>query len=90
MNLKPIRISRSLKKDIPSSTPRKEFVLEHQELHFIQGQRGKKLLVFDGFTFSINNTVENRIYWNCRSRKAGNTPCRARITTIKLIVRIES
>lgn len=50
-------------------------------LKFIQGQRGKSLLLFDGFTFAKNNVVGDTVYWCCRARKIGKPACHARITT---------
>lgn len=49
----------------------------------ISGQRGKRLLLFDGFTFSKNNVVNDTIYWCCRTRVKGQDSCRARIKTTK-------
>lgn len=49
----------------------------------ISGQRGKRLLLFDGFTFSKNNVVNDTIYWCCRTRVKGQPSCRARIKTTK-------
>lgn len=48
----------------------------------VKGQRGKDLLLHDGFTFSKNNQVLNKTYWACRTRVPNGKNCRARITTI--------
>ncbi|CAD6994045.1 uncharacterized protein LOC110118454 [Ceratitis capitata] len=52
-------------------------------LSFIPGQRGKSLLCFNNFTYAKNNVCGNTTYWNCRSRRVGMKPCKARITTTK-------
>lgn len=55
-----------------------EIVLEDEPLNLIQGQRGKYLLLIDGFTFSKNNVVGSTTYWCCRSRSKDMKPCNAR------------
>ncbi|XP_037029104.1 modifier of mdg4 isoform X12 [Bradysia coprophila] len=55
-----------------------EIILEDEELNLIQGQRGKNLLLIDGFTFSKNNVVGATTYWCCRSRSKDMKPCNAR------------
>lgn len=59
----------------------RERILEDQELKLVKGQRGKYLLVIDGYTFAKNNVVENTTYWCCRTRTATKKPCRARVMT---------
>lgn len=59
-----------------------DFIIEDQTLQFICGQRGKQLLLFDGFTFAKNNVVGKTTYWCCRSRRGGN-PCKARLFTVQ-------
>lgn len=63
--------------------PRDCIVFDDQELEFVKGQRGKDLLVIDGYTFARNNTVENAIYWCCRHRNGNRAPCRARVRTLQ-------
>lgn len=55
--------------------------MDDQKLSFVVGQRGKSLLVINGFTFAKNNKVANRTYWCCRMRSATKAACRARVTT---------
>lgn len=55
-----------------------EIILEDEPLNLIQGQRGKYLLLIDGFTFSKNNVVGATTYWCCRSRSKDMKPCNAR------------
>ncbi|XP_055695326.1 modifier of mdg4-like isoform X6 [Lutzomyia longipalpis] len=56
-------------------------VLFNQTLEYVRGQRGHKLLVFDGYTFSKNNTSLKTTYWTCRYKSATRGPCRARVMT---------
>lgn len=58
-------------------------ILQNCELNVVKGQRGKDLLLHDGFTFSKNNQVQNKTYWACRTRVTSGKNCRARITTIQ-------
>lgn len=55
-----------------------EIIYEDEPLNLIQGQRGKYLLLIDGFTFSKNNVVGSTTYWCCRSRSKDMKPCNAR------------
>lgn len=59
-----------------------EIVLDDQNLDIVQGQRGRELILFNGFTFSKNNMVGNKTYWACRTRNNATGACKARITTI--------
>ncbi|XP_037945157.1 uncharacterized protein LOC119677744 [Teleopsis dalmanni] len=62
----------------------KSFMTEKDAiLRFIPGQRGKQLLLYKNFTFAKNNVCGNATYWNCRSRRLGMKPCKARITTFE-------
>lgn len=58
-------------------------MLDDQVLDVVVGQRGKELLLFDGFTFSKNNVVGVKTYWACRTRNTLTGACKARITTIQ-------
>lgn len=60
-----------------------ELIIHDCELNVVKGQRGKDLLLHDGFTFSKNNQIQNKTYWACRTRVANGKNCRARITTIQ-------
>lgn len=73
------------KLDMDHSTTRFAiYSLDDQELTLVPGQRGKGLLVVNGFTFAKNNEVDNRTYWCCRMRSANKEPCKARArTTLK-------
>lgn len=57
--------------------------LDDQQLELVSGQRGKKLLLLNGYTFSTNLTVDKgqTTYWCCRHRTSDKTPCRARART---------
>lgn len=61
----------------------KTIVLDDQELYLVKGQRGKNLLVIDGFTFARNLTSGDAIYWCCRHRGNNKPPCRARVRTLR-------
>lgn len=64
--------------------PAKDVIyLDDQQLELVMGQRGKKLLLLDGYTFSVNLEVENGLtkYWCCRHRKTNQEACRARVRT---------
>lgn len=50
----------------------------------VNGQRGKQLLEVEGYTYSINSVFGHKYYWNCRCRRKGQMPCKARVVTIKL------
>lgn len=47
----------------------------------VPGQRGKMLLLVDGYTLPQNYVVNNITYWCCRFRRKGTSLCRARATT---------
>uniref|UniRef100_A0A336LHZ9 CSON002388 protein n=1 Tax=Culicoides sonorensis TaxID=179676 RepID=A0A336LHZ9_CULSO len=77
-------------KNKPITTNRKsepsrkaEIVLDDQTLDVVVGQRGKELLLFDGFTFSKNNSLGVKTYWACRTRNSVSGACKARVTTIQ-------
>lgn len=55
--------------------------LDDQNLEFVAGQRGKKQLLLNGYTFCTNLVVDNAIYWCCRQRTANQPACRARART---------
>lgn len=59
----------------------KQHALDDQELQLVKGQRGKYLLVINGYTFAKNNVAENTTYWCCRTRTATKEACRARVMT---------
>lgn len=59
-------------------------LFENTKLDLIKGQRGKPLLVVDGYTFSQNNLVGLTTYWCCRVRRKGHQPCRARVMTTEM------
>lgn len=58
-----------------------EITMDDQMLDLIPGQRGKHLLVVNGFTFSKNNVVGSTTYWCCRTRTQGHEACKARVLT---------
>lgn len=58
-----------------------EIYLDDRELDLVTGQRGKQLLLLNGYTFSQNLVVDKSIYWCCRHRTGGKPPCRARART---------
>lgn len=55
-----------------------EIYLDDQKLVLVTGQRGKELLLLNGYTFSRNLVAGNSIYWCCRHRTVNEPPCRAR------------
>ncbi|XP_036323592.1 uncharacterized protein LOC118737287 [Rhagoletis pomonella] len=69
--------------DKESKTSSLALTQKNMNLRFIPGQRGKSLLCFNNFTYAQNNVCGNTTYWNCRSRRVGQKPCKARITTTK-------
>lgn len=68
--------------DSKLSSRKADIVLDDQVLDIVIGQRGKELLVYDGFLFSKNNAVGTKQYWACRTRNPETGACRARVTTI--------
>lgn len=60
---------------------RNETYLDDRKLDLVQGQRGKELLLLNGYTFSRNLVVDKAIYWCCRHRCVNKPPCRARART---------
>lgn len=56
--------------------------MDDQQLDLVLGQRGKNLLLVNGYTFAKNNVIENTMYWCCRTRTKDKKPCRARVTTV--------
>lgn len=58
-----------------------EICLDNQKLEMIPGQRGRELLLLNGYTFSRNLAVDKAIYWCCRHRTVNKSPCRARART---------
>lgn len=58
-----------------------ENVRDDQQLAMVPGQRGKMLLLVDGYTLPRNNVVGTTTYWCCRFRRRGYVPCNARATT---------
>lgn len=57
-------------------------VFDDRKLDLVVGQRGKHLLVVDGYTFAKNNVSEKTVYWCCRTRIGNRKACRARVTTV--------
>lgn len=55
--------------------------LDDQELELVPGQRGKTLLVLDGYTFARNLVADKQTYWCCRHRTVNKPPCHARART---------
>lgn len=57
--------------------------LDDQELELVTGQRGKKLLMLNGYTLSTNLVVDKgqTTYWCCRHRTSNRSPCHARART---------
>ncbi|XP_053946053.1 uncharacterized protein LOC128855295 [Anastrepha ludens] len=69
--------------DVKPTTSSLGLTQNNMNLSFIPGQRGKSLLCFNSYTYAKNNVCGNTTYWNCRSRRIGMAPCKARITTMK-------
>lgn len=61
--------------------PRDIIHLDDQELQLVVGQRGKPLLVLEGYPFATNLVVDKVTYWCCRHRNANSSPCHARAKT---------
>lgn len=57
--------------------------MENQSLFLVDGQRGKKLLVVNGYTLAKNNCNSLVTYWNCRHRTQNIGECRARARTTR-------
>lgn len=55
--------------------------LDDQTLDLVPGQRGKQLLLLNGYTFATNLVVDSATYWCCRHRSLNQPPCRARART---------
>ncbi|KAH8278933.1 hypothetical protein KR018_011331, partial [Drosophila ironensis] len=53
--------------------------IKHSLLTFIQGQRGCKLLAFNGHNYVRNRRSGLKTYWICS--KKGSTKCNARVVT---------
>lgn len=58
-----------------------EICLDDRKLDLVKGQRGKELLLLNGYTFSRNLVVDKAIYWCCRHRTVNKPPCHARART---------
>ena len=58
----------------------KGVIYDNQELVFVPGQRGKRLLLIDGYTYAYNNKSGDTTYWICRI-KIRNHRCHARAMT---------
>lgn len=56
---------------------------ETPKLNLVDGQRGKKLLLLDGYTLSQNNVKGSVTYWSCRHKINRNGECRARAHTVE-------
>ncbi|KAH8369079.1 hypothetical protein KR009_000167, partial [Drosophila setifemur] len=54
-------------------------VIKHSLLTFIRGQRGCKLLAFNGHNYVRNRRSGLKTYWICS--KKGSTKCNARVVT---------
>lgn len=61
--------------------PKNTIHLDDQLLHFVAGQRGKPLLVLNGYTLATNLVVDKTTYWCCRHRTINAPPCHARAKT---------
>lgn len=55
--------------------------LDDQKLELVPGQRGKQLLLLNGYTFATNLVVDKSTYWCCRHRTVNKPACRARART---------
>lgn len=62
--------------------PRDVIYLDDQTLQLVVGQRGKPLLVLNGYTFATNLVVDQTTYWCCRHRTVNSPPCHARAKTV--------
>ncbi|EDV94591.1 GH18806 [Drosophila grimshawi] len=54
-------------------------VIKHSLLSFVKGQRGCKLLAFNGHNYVRNRRSGLKTYWICS--KKGSTKCSARVVT---------
>lgn len=63
------------------SKEKNEICLDDRKLDLVKGQRGKELLLLNGYTFSRNLVVDKSIYWCCRHRTVNKPPCHARART---------
>ncbi|KAH8359345.1 hypothetical protein KR093_006113 [Drosophila rubida] len=54
-------------------------VIKHSLLTFVKGQRGCKLLAFNGHNYVRNRRGGLKTYWICS--KKGSTKCNARVVT---------
>ncbi|XP_034137657.1 uncharacterized protein LOC117589641 [Drosophila guanche] len=50
-------------------------------IRFIEGQRKSVQLVCGSYAYAKNNKHGATIYWNCRIRRHGQEPCKARLST---------
>uniref|UniRef100_A0A1L8DBE6 Putative broad-complex core protein isoform 1/2/3/4/5 isoform x2 n=1 Tax=Nyssomyia neivai TaxID=330878 RepID=A0A1L8DBE6_9DIPT len=70
----------SIHMDIPAVSPGDKWF--HGKLEFMLSQRGKPLLVHDGYTFGIQYIRKDKKYWQCNLSRKFN--CKARVTTTDL------
>lgn len=81
-NLKPIQHSTMITmQPKPIKKLKNEIHLEDQTLQLVPGQRGKELLILNGFSFATNLVTDKATYWCCRHRLVKQTPCQARART---------
>ncbi|XP_022227985.2 uncharacterized protein LOC111077844 isoform X1 [Drosophila obscura] len=53
-------------------------------IRFIEGQRKSVQLVCGSYAYAKNNKYGSTTYWNCRCRRHGQAPCKARLSTTQL------
>ncbi|KRG00203.1 uncharacterized protein Dwil_GK27357 [Drosophila willistoni] len=53
-------------------------------IQFIEGQRNSLQIVYGQYAYAKNNTHGLTTYWNCRARRTGQEPCKARLSTTRL------
>lgn len=63
------------------SKPKDAIILDDQQLDLVPGQRGKQLLLLNGYTFATNLVADKSTYWCCRHRIVNEPACRARART---------
>ncbi|CRK93310.1 CLUMA_CG006853, isoform B [Clunio marinus] len=67
----------SIHMDIPAVLPGERWI--SGKLQFMLSQRGKPLLVHDGYSFGIQYIRKDKKYWQCNLSRKYN--CKARVTT---------
>ncbi|XP_017003578.1 uncharacterized protein pre-mod(mdg4)-W [Drosophila takahashii] len=53
-------------------------------IRIVRTQQKKVQLLYKKYPFTKSNNHGDTIYWHCRSRRHGRSPCKARFMSIKL------